>query len=398
MGIKPELYHVIADEAPEAIKTGEIKNHFGRKVAIDASMSIYSFLVAVRSDGQQLMSDTGETTSHLMGMFYRTLRIVDNGIKPLYVFDGAPPKLKSGELAKRFARKSEATEQHEEAKETGTAEDVEKFSRRTVKVTREHNEECRRLLKLMGIPYIVAPTEAEAQCAVLARAGKVYAAASEDMDTLTFNAPILLRHLTFSEQRKEPIQEIHLDQVLEGLNMDRDQARFIDLCILLGCDYLDPVPKVGPNTALKLIREHKNLEGVVDFIEKDPKKRYQLPEDWPYKDARLLFLEPDVHSADHPACDFKWEAPDIEGLVKFLVHEKGFNEDRVRSAAQKLQKNVKTAQQSRLEGFFTKIPKTEEEKASLKRKHEEKLAESKKKKKEEAKQKKDSKTKAHLNS
>ncbi len=192
-----------------------------------SSMSIYSFLVAVRSDGQQLMSDTGETTSHLMGMFYRTLRIVDNGIKPLYVFDGAPPKLKSGELAKRFARKSEANEQHEEAKETGTAEEVEKFSRRTVRVTREHNEECRRLLKLMGIPFIVAPTEAEAQCAVLARAGKVYAAASEDMDTLTFNSPILLRHLTFSEQRKEPIQEIHLDKTLEGLNMDRDQVRVL---------------------------------------------------------------------------------------------------------------------------------------------------------------------------
>lgn len=188
-------------------------------------MSIYSFLIAVRSDGQQLMSDTGETTSHLMGMFYRTLRIVDNGIKPLYVFDGAPPKLKSGELAKRFARKSEANEAHEEAKETGTAEDVEKFSRRTVRVTREHNEECRRLLKLMGIPFIIAPTEAEAQCAVLARAGKVYAAASEDMDTLTFNAPILLRHLTFSEQRKEPIQEIQLDKVMEGLHMERKQVR-----------------------------------------------------------------------------------------------------------------------------------------------------------------------------
>lgn len=189
-----------------------------------SSMSIYSFLIAVRSDGQQLMSDTGETTSHLMGMFYRTLRIVDNGIKPLYVFDGAPPKLKSGELAKRFARKNEANEQHEEAKETGTAEEVEKFSRRTVRVTREHNEECRRLLKLMGVPYIIAPTEAEAQCAVLARAGKVYAAASEDMDTLCFNAPILLRHLTFSEQRKEPIQEIHLDKALAGLDMDRNQV------------------------------------------------------------------------------------------------------------------------------------------------------------------------------
>ena len=106
-----------------------------------------------------------------------------------------------------------------------TAEEVEKFSRRTVRVTREHNEECRRLLKLMGIPFIIAPTEAEAQCAVLARAGKVYAAASEDMDTLTFNAPILLRHLTFSEQRKEPIQEIQLSKVMEGLHMEREQVR-----------------------------------------------------------------------------------------------------------------------------------------------------------------------------
>ena len=189
-------------------------------------MSIYSFLIAVRQgDGQNLMSDTGETTSHLMGMFYRTLRMVDNGIKPLYVFDGAPPKLKSGELAKRFARKREATEAAEEAKEVGTAEDVEKFSRRTVKVTKEHNEECKRLLKYMGIPYIDSPTEAEAQCAVLARAGKVYAAASEDMDTLCFDAPILLRRLSYSEAKKEPIQEIHIDKVLEGMNMDRMQVR-----------------------------------------------------------------------------------------------------------------------------------------------------------------------------
>ena len=188
-------------------------------------MSLYSFLVAVRSEGQVLTNEGGEVTSHLMGMFYRTIRICDNGIKPVYVFDGAPPKLKSGELAKRVQRKSEAHEAHEEAKETGTAEDVEKFSRRTVRVTREHNEEAKRLLRLMGVPYLVAPTEAEAQCAVLARAEKVYAAASEDMDTLTFDSPVLLRHLTFSEQRKEPIQEIQLAKALEGLGFTQDQVQ-----------------------------------------------------------------------------------------------------------------------------------------------------------------------------
>lgn len=211
-------------------------------------MSIYSFLIAVRSGGEQLTDESGQTTSHLMGMFYRTLRMVDNGIKPLYVFDGAPPKLKSGELAKRFQRKQEAHEGLEEARETGTAEDVEKFARRTVRVTREHNAECQRLLKLMGVPYIVAPTEAEAQCAVLAREGKVYAAASEDMDTLCFESPILLRHLTFSEQRKEPIQEIHLDKVLEGLNMERKQVSRPSPVLP------PPIPQLPPILSLHLLR------------------------------------------------------------------------------------------------------------------------------------------------
>ncbi|KMU84562.1 LOW QUALITY PROTEIN: DNA-repair protein rad2 [Coccidioides immitis H538.4] len=315
--------------------------------------------------------------------------MVDNGIKPLYVFDGAPPKLKSGELAKRMARKQEAAEQHEEAKETGTAEDVEKFSRRTVRVTREHNEECKKLLKLMGIPYIDAPTEAEAQCAVLARAGKVYAAASEDMDTLCFDSPILLRHLTFSEQRKEPIQEIHLERVLEGLGMDRKQ--FVDLCILLGCDYVDPIPKVGPNTALKMIRDHGSLEKSKPW-KTTPRRNIQFRRIGPYEQARDLFFEPDVRPADHPECDFKWESPDVEGLVKFLVEGKGFSEDRVRSGAARLQKNLKTAQQSRLEGFFKPVAKTEEEKASLKRKHEEKLEAAKKKKKEDAKAKREARS------
>lgn len=389
MGIK-QLFSIIKEECPDAFKEGEIKNHFGRKVAIDASMSIYSFLIAVRSGGEMLTNEDGETTSHLMGMFYRTLRIVDNGIKPVYVFDGAPPKLKSGELAKRFQRKAEATEGLEEAKETGTADDVEKFSRRTVRVTREHNDECQRLLKLMGIPYIIAPTEAEAQCAVLARAGKVYAAASEDMDTLCFDSPILLRHLTFSEQRKEPIQEIFLDKVLAGLDMDRKQ--FVDLCILLGCDYLDPIPKVGPHTALKLIREYGSLEKIVESIDSG-KSKLTLPADWPYVDARELFFNPDVRPADHPDCEFKWDAPDVDGLVQFLVVEKGFSEDRVRAGAARLSKNLKTSQQARLEGFFKPIPKTEEQIQNLKRKNEEKNEEKKKKMKEEKKEKAKAKAK-----
>lgn len=77
-------------------------------------------------------------------------------------------------MAKRFAKREEATKASEEAKEIGTTEEVDKFSRRTVRVTREHNEECKKLLRLMGVPYVDAPCEAEAQCAALAKAGKVH--------------------------------------------------------------------------------------------------------------------------------------------------------------------------------------------------------------------------------
>jgi flap endonuclease-1 len=168
--------------------------------------------------------------------------------------------------------------------------------------------------------------------------------------------------------------------------------KFVDLCILLGCDYLDPIPKVGPHTALKLIREYGTLEKLVDAI-KAGKAKFTLPEDWPFADARELFFNPDVRPADHADCDFKWEAPDTEGLVKFLVEEKGFSEDRVRSGASRLTKNLKSTQQARLEGFFKPIPKTEEEIKSLKRKNEEKNEAKKKKLKEEKKEKKVAKAK-----
>jgi flap endonuclease-1 len=161
----------------------------------------------------------------------------------------------------------------------------------------------------------------------------------------------------------------------------------------LGCDYVDPIPKIGPHTALKLIREHGTLEQVVEFIKKDPKEKYKIPDDWPYADARTLFFEPDVRQADDPLCDFKWEKPDIEGLVQFLVVEKNFNEDRVRSAGARLEKHMKSSQQARLEGFFKPIPKSDAEKAAHKRKLEEQNEAKKKKVKEEKKEKAKAKAK-----
>lgn len=187
-------------------------------------MCLYQFLIAVRAEGAQLTSIDGETTSHLMGIFYRSIRLLENGIKPVYVFDGKPPEMKSGELAKRQEKREEAQKQLEKATEAGDADDMEKFNRRLVRVTKQHNAEAKELLKLMGIPYIDAPCEAEAQCAAMAKAGKVYATATEDMDALTFGTSILLRHLTFSEARKMPVQEFHYEKILAELEFTKEQV------------------------------------------------------------------------------------------------------------------------------------------------------------------------------
>ncbi|WFD05789.1 Elongation of fatty acids protein 2 [Malassezia vespertilionis] len=324
MGIKG-LTSLLNDEAPGAIKQLDIKTLFGRKVAIDASTSLYQFLIAVRqADGQQMMSESGEVTSHLLGFFYRTLRMVDYGIKPMYVFDGKPPDLKKDVLVKRFGKREEAREQEEEVKDIADTQVLDQLARRQVRPTREHNAEVQKLLTLMGIPWVIAPSEAEAQCAELARSGKVYAAGSEDMDTLTFGAPILLRNLTASEQKKLPVTEITLAKALEEMGMPMD--KFVDLCLLLGCDYLDPIRGVGPKKALKLVEEFGSLDKILahlEQVEKEkelkkkateprqeqrgsgdesdaetaPKKRaggIQVPELWPYEEARQLFHRPDV--------------------------------------------------------------------------------------------------------
>ena len=127
MGIQG-LTRLISDNAPHAIKEHKLENYFGRKVAIDASMSIYQFLIAVRQVGEgQLTNDAGEVTSHLTGMLYRTVRMLEAGIKPVFVFDGKAPTMKSGELAKRKERQKAAEEELAKLQqEGGSAEDIER--------------------------------------------------------------------------------------------------------------------------------------------------------------------------------------------------------------------------------------------------------------------------------
>ncbi|KAF2324103.1 hypothetical protein GH714_006663 [Hevea brasiliensis] len=311
MGIKG-LTKLLADNAPKAMKEQKFESYFGRKIAIDASMSIYQFLIVVgRTGTEMLTNEAGEVTS--------------------------------------YSRRADANADLAQAVEAGNKEDIEKFSKRTVKVTKQHNEDCKRLLKLMGVPVVEAPSEAEAECAALCKSGKVYAVASEDMDSLTFGAPRFLRHLMDPSSRKIPVMEFEVSKILEELNLSMDQ--FTDLCILSGCDYCDSIRGIGGQTALKLIRQHGSIENILENINKE---RYQIPEDWPYQEARRLFKEP-VVLADEEEPEIKWTAPDEEGLITFLVNENGFNSDRVTKAIEKIKAAKNKSSQGRLESFFKPV-------------------------------------------
>lgn len=367
MGIK-DLSRVISDHCPNATKTNEIKAYFGRKIAIDASMSLYQFLIAIRQDGSQLANSEGEITSHLNGMFYRTIRMMENGIKPIYVFDGKPPEMKADELDKRTERRNETEKSLDVAIETGDKAEIEKLERRLVKVSKEQNEECKKLLRLMGIPVIDAPGEAEAQCAELVRMGKAYASATEDMDALTFGSKILVRYMTYSEAKKQPIKEYILERILSDLSMTMEQ--FVDLCILLGCDYCPTIRGVGPKKAFELIVQHKSIEKILENIDL---KKYTIAENWKYAQARELFLKPDVTPGGE--VEFEWSNPKSDEIITYLCGEKGFNEARIKSALERLQKSLTISQQGRIDTFFKPIGDATSTQPSAKKK---KLEEEKK--------------------
>lgn len=363
MGIK-SLMKTLSEEVSGCIREISMGQLGGRIVALDASMAMYQFLIAVRSgDGsggptQMLTNEAGEVTSHIQGMFNRTIRLMENGLKPVYVFDGKAPTMKGGELAKRTERRQAAKENLEQATEQGNAEDIEKFTRRLVRVTKEHNEECKTLLRLMGVPVIEAPCEAEATCAELAKHGKVFATGTEDMDALTFGSPVLLRRLTIAASRKLPILEINLEKALAGLGLTHEQ--FIDFCIMCGCDYCDTIRGIGPKKALSAIREHQTIEAIIKHLQQTKPKGVVIPESWLtetdpiYAQARLMFTKADV--MDCSDIQLQWNPPQEAELKELLVGKYGFASERVDNAIKKLKKAKLTHSQQRLESFFTVMP------------------------------------------
>jgi len=312
-------------------------------VAIDAYNAIYQFLSIIRGpDGLPLTDYNGKITSHLSGLFYRNINFLSLGIKPLYVFDGRPPSLKSAEIQRRKQVKKDATIKYEKAISEGNYAEAKKFAQQTSVLRDDMVEESKTLLQLFGIPFIQAPSEGEATAAHLTNTGQAHASASQDFDSLLFGAKRLVRNFTNSGKRKLPNRNttieiepeiITLDKTLSSLGITREQL--VDVGILIGTDFNpDGFERIGPKTALKLIKENEKLENISQIHDK-------LGE-IDYKQIRELFLKPSVANVS----EIKFDNVDYGGIMNYLTKERSFSLDRVETSLNRLKKSFEKKSQN----------------------------------------------------
>jgi len=301
----------------------------GKKLGIDSYNMLYQFLASIRGpDGMPLADSHGNVTSHLTGLFYRTLNLVDLGIKPIFVFDGKPSQLKAETLRKRREVRTDAEKRSGDALKEGNLAEAQKFGSRALKLTPDMVVEAKELLSLMGIPVIEAKQEGEAQASVMCSRKQIDGVVSQDFDCLLFGASDLYRHIGFSGKRKVPgknffveIKPEHLElkKVLEGLNVSRE--KLIWLGILVGTDFNDKFPRVGPKTALKLVQKFNSFDEIIAETKNEP--------DFDYKEIEEVFLNPVSYEIDLKEIEQK--NPDKEKIINFLVNKHDFSMERVES-------------------------------------------------------------------
>jgi len=317
----------------------------GQRIAIDGYNVLYQFLTSIRQvDGSLLTDSEGRVTSHLSGIFFRFSKLVENGIKLCIVFDGKPPALKKNLLEERRQRKLKAQIEWEAAIEAGDIETARTKAQQTTRLDSSMVSESKKLLDLLGIPWVDAPSEGEAQVASLLNQGMVDYGASQDFDTVLFGASKFIRNLTLSGRRKLPKQQkwvevspeiIDLEKSFQILELNREQL--IDVAILMGTDFNPGIDGVGPKRGLKLVQEFGRAEGALEKLGKSIENLDEI---------RALFLE-------HPFVDFtpEWKTPNVESTFSYLCNDYSFNKSRVEKALEKYVEAKPRARQFTLGDF-----------------------------------------------
>ncbi|MBD3312708.1 flap endonuclease-1 [archaeon] len=302
----------------------------GKKLGVDAFNWLYQFLSIIRQrDGTPLKDSKGRVTSHLTGLFYRTAKLLEAGVKLCYVFDGKPPEFKKV-TASRVKRRKKARKAYEKAKAAGDYEKAYSKAMQSSRLTSQMVIDAKKLLEAFGLPVIQAPSEGEAQAAFMTLKGDLYAAATQDYDAVLFGAPRVIRNLNITGRRRRGNAYVSVspelvlfDEVLKETSLSHEEL--VTLAVLIGTDY-NPggVKGIGPKRGLKLVKEH----GVDAWKE--------VNWDWDINPPDIIgfFMNPPVLS-DY---ELSWRAPDKDKIIKLLVDDYEFSRDRISSTLKKVMK------------------------------------------------------------
>ncbi len=329
----------------------ELRDLANRTLAVDAHNTIYQFLSIIRQpDGTPLMDHAGNVTSHLSGLLYRNVNLMEHGIRPCYVFDGKIHELKLDTVKERRQRREAAMKDWETALDDGDMERAYSKAMQSSRMTKEVLESSRELLGLMGIPVVEAPMEGEAQAAHMCIKGDVWAVSSQDFDSLLFGAPRLVRNINITGRRKMPgknvyrnvrVEMLELPKVLESLGIEHEEL--VQMCVMMGTDFNTGISGVGPKRGLALIRKHGGIEASLQHL------GMEMPG---YDSVMDIFLN-GPYSDDY---DLTMRDIDREGLMEFLSEKHDFSPERVSSTIDKMQQGreeiEKSGRQKSLDMFF----------------------------------------------
>ena len=323
----------------------------GKTLVVDAYNVLYQFLTTIRGpDGAPLTDNDGNTTSHLVGLFSRTTKLMQEGLKLVFVFDGEAPELKRKERERRKQIKEEAQASYEEAKEAEDVEGMRKYAGRTSRLTPDMVKEAEELLSALGIPTIQAPSEGEAQAAHMVHKGDAWALISQDYDCLLFGTPRMVKNLSITARRKkkgtlateqlEP-ELITLQDVLQKLGVTRDQL--IALGLLIGTDFnVGGIKGIGPKKGLELVKGQEDVGAVLtqagwgDHFQATWQEAFSLFKHMPVTDDYRL----------------EWKGVDADALHDILVNRHAFSTERVQKTVDRLAKTGQERAQKGLGAYF----------------------------------------------
>ncbi len=322
----------LVSEVKEPISLDDLSN---KTIAIDAYNTIYQFLSIIRGpDGTPLKDSHGNVTSHLSGLFYRTINLLEHKITPIFVFDGIPPALKQRTIEARMARRREAAEEWEKALKKGMVEEARTHAMASTRINKEIVASSKELLGYMGIACIQAPSEGEAQAARMTREGVVDASATQDYDIFLFGSDVAVRNLTISGRRKLPKKNVFIDITPERVELRMllarlglNQRQLVWLGMLVGTDFNEGIEGVGPKTALKIVKDKKSLKEVVDYVNGKYKSGFEVEPEA----VEEVFLKPETAELGKNNLNLllKDSRANKEKIVRFLCDEHDFSHERV---------------------------------------------------------------------